>query len=134
MHANISGTSLPAPLALSYIGDAYYSLYIRNMLVMRGVSKSKDLNLLSLEYVTAEKQAKMYEKLKPYLLEDEELCARRAYNSTHLNPPKRAKIQDYRSATAFEAVIGMLYYIRDFDRLNELMTVLHGGNENDTEN
>ncbi len=133
MHENVNGTSLPSPLALSYLGDAYYSLYVRNMLVARGIAKSKELNLESLEYVTAQNQARMFEIIKPHLSEDESLCARRAYNSTHLNPPKKTKIKDYRAATAFEAVIGMLYYIKDTERLDELMNIAHGGMKNDTE-
>ena len=136
MHDNIKGTELPSVLALSYLGDAYYSLYVRNMLVAKGLCKAKELNIASLEYVTAPRQAKMYEIIKPHLLEDEEQCAKRAYNSTHLNPPKKAKIKDYRAATALEAVIGMLYYIKDFDRLEELMTISHNteDSKNDTEN
>lgn len=133
MHDNYNGAKLPPVLALSYLGDAYHSLYVRNMLVRRGVGKSKELNLFSLEYVTAERQARMYELIKPYLTEDELLLSRRAYNSTHLNPPKRAKIKDYRSATAFEAVLGMLYYINDTQRLLELLDIAHGGIQNDTE-
>ncbi len=136
MHDNIKGTELPSAQALSYLGDAYHSLYVRNMLVEKGLCRAKELNAASLEYVTAPRQAKMYEIIKPHLLDDEEQCAKRAYNSTHLNPPKKAKIKDYRAATAFEAVIGMLYYIKDFDRLRELMTISHNteDSKNDTEN
>ena len=133
MHENVNGALLPPVLTLSYIGDAYYSLYVRNMLVRNGLLKTKELNLKSLEYVTAENQAEMLELIKPHLTEDEALTARRAYNSTHLNPPKRAKIKDYRAATAFEAVIGMLYYINDTQRLEELLNIAHGGMKNDTE-
>ena len=133
MHENVNGANLPPVLALAYLGDAYYSLYVRDMLVRRGLTKSKELNSASLEFVTAEHQAAAFEILKPHLTEQEALCARRAYNSTHLNPPKRAKIKDYRAATALEALIGMLYYLNDFDRINELMNILNGGRKNDTE-
>ena len=133
MQEKINGANLPPVLALAYLGDAYYSLYVRDMLVRSGLSKSKELNAASLEYVTAEHQAHTFELLKPHLTEDEALCARRAYNSTHLNPPKHAKIKDYRAATALEALIGMLYYLNDFDRINELMSILNGGLKNDTE-
>ena len=135
MSEEILGANLPPVLALAYLGDAYYSLFVRDMLVRRGISKAKELNLYSLEFVTCQRQAQMYEKIKPYLSELEALLARRAFNSTHLNPPKRAKIKDYRSATAFEAVIGMLYYLKDKQRLAELLNIAHREEEeNDTEN
>jgi ribonuclease-3 family protein len=134
MSDSVNQASLPSVMALAYLGDAYYSLSVREMLIKHKISKSKDLNLASLKYVTAEKQAEMFEKIKTALTEDEALCARRAYNSTHLNPPKRAKIKDYRAATALEALIGMLYYTKNTERLEKIMTVLLGGCENDTEN
>ena len=137
MHEMTVGASLPSVGALAYIGDARHSLYIRCMLVKRGISKSGELNALSLEYVTAEAQARAYEKIEPVLLADERDVFRRAYNSTHLNKPKRASGKDYRTATGFEAVIGMLVYIGDEERIKELLDLAVGGekeNKNDSEN
>ena len=57
MHERINGTDLPSVMALAYLGDARHSLYIRRMLVGRGLSKSGDLNTEALRYVTAEAQA-----------------------------------------------------------------------------
>ena len=136
MHDKIVGADLPSVGALSYIGDARHSLYIRTMLVNRGISKSGELNELSLKYVTAEAQAAAYAKIENMLLDDEREVFKRAFNSTHLNKPKRASGKDYRTATGFEAIIGMLSYIDDEDRINELLQEAHsenGGNENDTE-
>ena len=136
MHERIIGAALPSVAALSYLGDARHSLYVREMLVKRGISKSGELNKLSLEYVTAEAQAEMYRKIEPHLADDERDVFRRASNSTHLNRPKHASITDYRYATGFEAVIGMLHFIGDEDRLKELLDIAHSEriNENDTEN
>ena len=58
-------------------------------------------------------------------MEDEREVFKRAYNSTHLNKPKRASGQDYRTATGFEAVLGMLYYINDEERLYMLLDIAH---------
>lgn len=136
MHEKISGAQLPGVGALAYIGDARHSLYVRKLLVERGLSKSGDLNSAALEYVTAEAQALAYSRIAEHLLEDEKNIFRRAYNSTHLNKPKRASGKDYRTATGFEAVIGMLYWIGDEERLNELLAIAHAeeGDKNDTEN
>ena len=137
MHGKIIGADLPSVSALSYIGDARHSLYVRMMLVKRGISKSGELNELSLKYVTAEAQAAAYAKIENILLDDEREVFKRAFNSTHLNKPKRASGKDYRTATGFEAIIGMLVFIGDEERIDELLAIAHsenGGNENDTEN
>ena len=131
MHEKIIGAELPSVMALAYIGDARHSLYVRTMLVSRGVSKSGELNGLSLEYVTAEAQARSYGRIEHLLLEDEREVFKRAYNSTHLNKPKRASGKDYRTATGFEAVIGMLSYIGDEERINELLTAAYSVIEGD---
>ena len=99
------------------------------MLVESGISKSGDLNKKALEYVTAEAQTKAYLKIEPMLLDDERDVFRRASNSTHLNRPKHASIYEYRTATGFEAVLGMLHYIGDGERLNELLDLAYANNE-----
>lgn len=134
MHEKIRGTDLPSVLALAYLGDAAHSLYVRKILVARGISKSGDLNRASLAYVTAEAQAKMYRAVEPLLLDDERDVYRRAYNSSHLSKPKRASQADYRCATGFEAVVGMLYWIGDGERMNLLLETGHKEIEDDTEN
>ena len=125
MHENIIGTSLPSVLALAYLGDAAHSLYVRKMLIAKGLSKSSDLNRESLKYVTAAKQAELYRRVEDLLLEDERDVFRRASNSTHLNRPKNASGKDYRTATGFEAVLGMLYWIGDDERLKLLLDTAH---------
>ena len=135
MHDRIIGASLPSTQALAYLGDAAYSLYVRRMLVESGLSKAKDLNRETLKYVTAEAQAAMFRKIEHMLLDDEMEVFKRAANSTHLNRPKHASVTDYRYATGFEALIGMLVFIKDDERIEELLNAAHKEiNENDTEN
>ena len=129
MHDRILGAALPSVMALSYIGDARHSLYVRTMLVKRGICKSGELNAASLEYVTAEAQAAMARRLEPLLLEDEREVYRRAANSGHLNRPRRSSAADYRAATGFEAVVGMLSWLGDEQRLTELMDIAHNNEE-----
>lgn len=125
MHDQITGAALPSVMALSYLGDARHSLYVREMLIKRGLTKSGDLNREAQRYVTAEAQSAMYEKIEALLLDDEREVFRRASNSTHLNKPKRASGRDYRYATGFEAVIGMLHWIGDEERLSILLGIAH---------
>lgn len=125
MHEKVTGASLPSVAALSYLGDACHSLYVRRMLVERGISKSGELNKKALEYVTAEAQARMYSAVEEMLTDDERDVFRRASNSTHLNRPKHASIYEYRTATGFEAVLGMLYWLGDDERIKELLDKAH---------
>lgn len=123
MHEKITGASLPAPLALAYLGDAVYSLYVRRRLIAGGCEKSGALNEAALRYVTAEAQAALMRRIESHLTEDEHDVFRRASNSTKLRRPKHASASDYRLATGFEAVLGMLYWIGDTSRAEELLSL-----------
>ena len=125
MHENLIGAALPTVAALAYLGDARHALYVRRMLVERGICKSGELNEAALLYVTAEAQAAMMRRIESLLLEDERDVYRRAANSGHLNRPKHASAADYRAATGFEAVIGMLEWIGDGERLELLLRTAH---------
>lgn len=131
----MDGKVVPTVMALAYLGDARHSLYVREMLVLKGLSKSQDLNREALNYVTAEAQSRMYEKIKDELTEEESDVFRRAYNSKHLNRPKHATGKDYRVATGFEAVIGLLQWKKDYERLVFLLDKTHKEDiENDSQN
>ncbi len=121
MHDKVLGSQLPPVLALAYLGDAEYSLFVRRMLVGRGISHIGDLNREALAYVTAERQAARMRKIEPFLTEDERDVYRRAANSKHLNRPKHAGMNDYRAATGFEAVLGMLSWLGDKERMEEIL-------------
>ena len=125
MHDEVIGAALPTTAALAYLGDARHALYVRRMLVEKGICKSGELNEASLSYVTAEAQARMMRKIEPLLFEDERDVYRRAANSGHLNRPKHASAADYRAATGFEAVIGMLEWVGDEERLDILLRAAH---------
>ena len=128
-------TEIPSVMALSYLGDARHSLYVRRMLVERGLSKSAHLNSEAQRYVTAEAQARMYEKIEPMLTENELSVAKRAQNSKHLNKPRHASGKEYRLATGFEAVVGLLEWQGESERLSFLLDKSHREDiENDTEN
>ena len=128
MHEKVIGTSLPAVMALAYLGDARHSLYVRRRLVARGLVKSGELNEVSLRYVTCEAQAEMFREIERLLLEDELETYKRAAKSSHLNRPKRSCAADYRTATGFEAVIGMLVWLGDEERFLQLMELAYSDN------
>ena len=135
MKNKVIGAMLPSVAALSYIGDARHALYVRKMLVEKGICKSGELNKESLKYVTAEAQAQIYRRIADDLTEEERDVFRRASNSTHLNKPKHASGLEYRHATGFEAVVGMLFWLGNEERLEFLLNKSHKEDlENDSEN
>ena len=135
MQERIIGANLPSGAALAYLGDAWYSLFIRRRLIDAGIEKAGELNAAALSFVTAKKQAERMRRILPLLTEDEADVFRRASNASHPHRPKGATAADYRYATGFEALVGMLCYLKDEERLLYLMEKAHTeeGTENDTE-
>ncbi len=125
MQERIIGANLPSGAALAYLGDAWYSLFVRRRLIESGMEKAKDLNAAALSFVTAGKQAQRMRRILPLLSEDEEGVFRRAANASHLHRPKGATAADYRFATGFEALIGMLCFLKKEERLLYLMEEAH---------
>ena len=130
MQDKVNAAALPTVMALAYIGDSRHSLYIRRMLVARGLCKSGDLNEASLSFVTAEAQATALRRIEPYFTDAERAVYRRASNSGHLNRPRHASAADYRAATGLEAVIGMLYWLGDEERIEYLLGIVYSDENN----
>ncbi len=124
---------LPAPMALAYLGDAVYSLYVRRRLIQMGISHAGELNRMSLGYVTAPRQAEMAKRLLPLLSEEETGVYRRAFNHKGLSRPAHASYGEYRAATGFEAVLGALSYTGEEERLSRLLDEIHQNEFNEKE-
>ena len=121
---------LPTSAALAFLGDAVHSLYVRRMLVARGIAKSGALNDAARPLVSAEGQAKQAARVLSHLTEYEADVYRRAFNTGHLNRPKHASGVDYRAATGWEAVLGMLTYTAQNDRAEALLALALTEEEN----
>lgn len=72
------------------------------------------------EFICAKSQAKVLLEIEDAFTEEEQAIARRARNS-NVNVPKSSTVQEYRSSTAFEAVLGFLYETRQEDRLQHIL-------------
>ena len=111
------------PISVAYIGDCIYELYIRDFIMRKyGNINSHKLHFEVIKYVNAKAQKEAYFKVKELLNENEQLYFRRGRNSKIKTIPKNATISDYRIATGFEAVIGYLYILRDFSRLDFILS------------
>jgi ribonuclease-3 family protein len=111
------------PLVLAYIGDAIYETFIRQYLISLTNHRPHHLHRQATQYVSAKAQAKALTAWMPLLTEEEKDIVRRGRNAKSGSSPKNADILDYRHSTAFECLIGYLYYQQQFDRLNILMTM-----------
>ncbi|MFD2672491.1 Mini-ribonuclease 3 [Marinicrinis sediminis] len=109
------------PLALAYIGDSVYELFIRHCLLTRPNLKPHHLQKQAVSYVSATAQAAALTRLMPHLTETEQDVVRRGRNAKSGTIPKSATVSDYRHSTALEALIGHLYLSDEHDRLVEIM-------------
>lgn len=109
---------------LAFVGDAYYELKIREMLVRRGINKSKKFHQLSVFYVSAKAQAKILQQLidAEFLTEGEMDVVRRGRNVNSGTIPKNTDVLVYRQSTAFEALIGYLFLAQEITRLDEVVS------------
>lgn len=120
--AALDPAALP-PLALAYIGDAVYELWVRARLVAAGGSalKPRDLHREALGWVRAEAQAAALEALRPLLSAAEADIVRRARNQRPGHPVAAGQAA-YRLSTGLEALCGYLYLRGDEQRLEQLLT------------
>lgn len=109
-------------LALAYIGDAIYEVYVREYLLMNGQVKPQQLHGHAIHYVAAHAQASvLHHWLEMELLtEEEKSVVKRGRNAKSKSSPKNMSISDYRHATAFEALIGFHYLMKHQERLDQL--------------
>ncbi|WP_248929048.1 Mini-ribonuclease 3 [Paenibacillus hamazuiensis] len=117
------------PLVLAYVGDAVYEMFIRQYVVSQRNQRPNHLHKMSTRYVSAKAQAKALEKWLPHLSEEEVAVVKRGRNAKSGTSAKNADILEYRHSTAFECLIGYLYYTKRYERLNELLQMTLGTGE-----
>lgn len=109
------------PVVLAFVGDAVYSLFVRERLTFSSDFKAGELNKLATKEVNAVAQSEFVKEIMPLLNDDEIAIFKRARNAKKTTKAKHASVVEYNTATGLEAVLGYLYLIGDFDRLNFLL-------------
>lgn len=109
------------PVVLAFVGDAVYSLFVRERLTFLSDCKSGQLNKMATAEVNASAQAEFVNEILPILTEEELAVYKRARNAKKSTKAKHASVSDYNAATGFEAILGYLYLIGDTERLNVLL-------------
>lgn len=109
------------PIVLAYIGDAIYEVAVRQFLISRANLRPPHLHRTATGFVSAKAQSRILAYLDPELTEEERDVVRQGRNAKSGSIPKNADVLEYRHATAFETLVGYLYYTGEQDRLRELI-------------
>jgi ribonuclease-3 family protein len=108
--------------ALAFLGDAVWSLLVRDYLLEKGEGKGKTLQKMSISYVSAKAQASFYAALheEGFFTEEEETYYHRGRNGYTGTVPKNTAAGTYRMSTGFEAILGALYLKGDTGRIRTI--------------
>jgi ribonuclease-3 family protein len=95
-------------VVLAYLGDSIWELNMREYWIAKGLNL-RNLNKRVKECVNAKKQSELYREIFPKLDEKFQMLGNRAKNGNIKSFPKSCSVQEYREATAFEALIAGFY-------------------------
>ena len=101
---------------LAFMGDAYYEMVIREHVMSKGITSLYKLHDECVKYVSRDAQYKIIKILFEELDEEEKEIFRRGRNYNY-----KVKTLEYIHASGFEAVIGYLYLLKRFERLEEII-------------
>ena len=107
------------PQALAFLGDGVMKLFIREKLI--GTAKIDALHRECARLECAKTQSKRFEEIKDRLTDEEQQIANRARNANYGTKPASCSLQEYRMASALEAVIGYNYLLGNIDRCREVI-------------
>lgn len=112
------------PLSLAFMGDGVLELLVRQHLVERSRLLPGKLHAEAVRYVSARSQFLEMKLLEPMLTEEEHTVFRRGKNANKATVAKHASVEEYRTSTGFECLLGWLYLKGRNERIMELMDVL----------
>lgn len=115
-------------LVLAYLGDTIYEDYIREHLIMKGISNVDSLQKEAISYVSATSQAAFLQKMIDcsFFYDYELDIIRRARNYKTTSHPKNCDIITYKYATGLEALLGYLKLDHKEERIDEIMSFILG--------
>lgn len=112
-------------LALAYMGDAVFEIYVRRHLLQSGKVKPNHLHREATRYVSAKAQAQILFRMtdEHVLTPEESSVVMRGRNAKSGTVPKNTDVQTYHYSTAFEALVGYLYLHGEEERMEELILI-----------
>ena len=109
-----------SPVTLAFVGDAVYSLLVRERQVLQFDAKLNDLQKQVSAAVSAKGQSDLLEKIEEKFTEEEREIYHRGRNAKKSTKSKNASVIDYNRSTGFEAVLGYLYLTGQYERISLL--------------
>ncbi len=113
---------LISPVTLAFVGDAVYSLFVREREVLNADGKLALMQKRTSATVSAKGQSELLLKLEDKFTETEADVFRRGRNAKKGTKSKNASVADYNRSTGFEAVLGYLYLSGQYDRISFLLS------------
>ena len=123
-----------SPLALAYIGDTVYDLFIRTKVIAKGNRHLTEMHKESVSFVKAHSQSVSAYALENELTEDELRVLKWGRNAKSNTTPKNADVTEYRMATGFETLVGYLYLLGEDERLSYLLEIAYNAVINEKNN
>ena len=111
-----------SPITLAFVGDAVYSLFVRQKLVLLHDYTPNELQKHTSLEVSAHGQNVLLERVLPRLNEEEQGIFKRGRNAKKSTRSKSASVYEYNNSTGIEAVIGYLYLSGQYDRISQLLS------------
>lgn len=111
-------------LALAYMGDSVFEMYVRHHLLTKGNVRPNQLHRIAKQYVSAKAQASILHYLSDqnFFNEEEIAILRRGRNAKSGTVPKNTDVQTYRYSTSIEALIGYHFLLQNKERLEEIVS------------
>ena len=108
------------PVVLAFVGDAVYTLCVREALALESAQNTGPLNNRASDKVPAHGQTDSLARILPMLTEEEADIFRRGRNAKKPTKSKNATVGEYVRSTGFEALIGYLYLTGQTERMGQL--------------
>ena len=113
-----------SPLTLAFVGDAVFTLLVREQISCAANAPVSALHSQSAEKVNATAQSSAVERIMPKLSEEEAAILRRGRNAHTGGTPKNASSAEYHRATGLEALFGYLYLMGNIGRVREIYLLI----------
>ena len=111
------------PLALAYLGDGVFEVYVREYLIVdQEITKPDLLQKAAIQFVSAKAQAAFMKEamLHEWVDEDEIRIYERGRNAKNTRVMKNTSVITHNQSSGFEALIGHLYLLKKEKRIQEI--------------
>lgn len=110
-------------LALAYLGDSIFEVYVREYLIVeKKITKPDLLQKEAIQFVSAKAQAGFMKEAidKKWLSEEEIAIYKRGRNAKSTRTIKNTSVIVHNQSSGFEALIGHLYLLEKNERIAEI--------------